>query len=170
MFSKTDPTNRFRNDNNNLYSKELFIELNTKPDIALYTLKTHDYQGFPSLYLRYLSKNDPHEYDFALEYFEGWRHWEALSSTGWFSPYITSWREELAVKIQAQAIARIVRVAQSDTKDSAAANRYLAERAWETKVKGRPTKVPDAKKEASRILAEQSQLEDDFTRILGKAN
>lgn len=172
-FQKTDPTNRFRNGQNNLYSKELFLEFNTLPGVALYTLKNHDYQGLPSLYKLYLSQSDLHEYNFAVQYFEGWPHWEALCKTGWFKPYIESWRSELAVKIEAQAVARIVDIAARGGKDALQANKWLADYQGTGKTRtgrGRPLKAADVALLNRKIIEDQNRLEDDFDRIIGKTN
>lgn len=171
MFTKTDPDNPFRNHSNKLYAKALFLEESLEPSVVRYTLKNHDYKGYPSLYLLYMAKADLDEYNFAKTYFEGWRHWEQLCNTEWFKPYVLAWREEFALKKQTEAINRIRAIAESSGKDALAANKYIAERAWEkgqtTLRRGRPNKVEDARLEAAKIKAEDSQLDSDFDRIVG---
>lgn len=164
---KTDLSNKFRNEQNNLYAKELFVEYNTRPGVALYTLKRHDYKDCRSLYQLYMDLADLSEYSFANAYFEGWRHWEAIANSAWFSPYIDNWREELEVKVRATALATIVNQSKGTGKEAQTAARYIVERGWEKVSRGRPKKSPDILKEAERIAIEEQQIEDDSARISG---
>lgn len=165
---KTDPNNKFRNSLNKLYGKELFVEFNTVPGVALYTLQKHDYLGCLSLYRLYIEMADLSEYDFANKYFDGWKHWEMLSAAGWLKPYIEEWRQELEVKIKARAIANVIAISNSDGKDKLSASKYIAERGWEKKTTrrvGRPEKEPDVLTDAQKIY-EEELLEEDAKRVL----
>lgn len=163
---KTDPNNPFRNEHNNLYAKQLFIEFNTLPGIALYTLQPHDYRGCLSLYRLFMEMSDDSEYTFAKTYFDGWRHWESLCKSHWFRPYIEQWREELALKTKAEAIQTAKRISLAGGKDALTAAKYVAERGWDKTParRGRPTK------EKVILQDEQSILEDDLIRIRGDLN
>lgn len=166
---KTDPNNPFRNSTNNLYSKQLFVEwAGVDNPIAMYTLKRHTWQGKPSLYQLYMDMSDVSEYTFAKTYFEGWKHWELLTSANWFTPYITEWRAELAVKIQSEAIARIKEIGEKGGKDALTANRYIAERGWEkpsANRRGRPSKFKVDPVVLAKKL-DEDRLDEDFERVM----
>ncbi len=170
--TKTDPNNKFRNDNNNLYARELFVEYNTKPEVCLYTLRDHDYRGFPSLKRLYLETRDATEYLFANQYLEGWAHWEALAKTAWLSPYVTVWRQELALLLEAEAIARMHVTATGTSKEAFAAQKYLADyyaKKTSGHSRGRPSKA-EVEKAAKAIAQETSTLEEEATRVFGSVN
>lgn len=164
---KTNPDNPFRNDRNNLYAKELFVEFNTVPGVARYTLQPHDYRGCQSLKRLYLEAMDVTEYLFATQYFDGWEHWRQLSETKWLSPYVEQWRRELALKVEATALAKLIATATGDTKDSFQAQKAVLDR-YKTKARvGRPNKEV---LETAAEIAGNDRLEEDFERIMGLAN
>lgn len=165
--TKTNPDNPFRNSNNNLLGKQLFVEFRTLAGPAMYTLQPFDYKGCLSVYRLYMEMSDDSEYTFAMTYFDGWRHWESLCKSHWFRPYIEQWREELALKTRSEAIATAKKLSKAGGKDALTAAKYIAERGWEKKPLrsvGRP------KKETTVTLDEQSILEDDLQRITGAIN
>jgi hypothetical protein len=148
-------------------TKSLFIEQDHNADLgqALYTLADEDRQGVPSLYRLYIEMKDPSEYYFAKKYLGGWDHWERLTKSPWFKPYIESWRKELDVLIKAEALHEIIRIAQdSSHKSSYEANKILL-REKPTAKRGRPTK-DEVNKEATRIASEEDRVLKDAERIL----
>lgn len=170
---KTDPDNKFRNDQNNLYSKELFVEFNTKPGVALYTLKDHDYKGCLSLKQLYLDCRDTTEYSFATRYFDNWKHWENLAKTTWLSPYVAEWRKELTLLLESEAIAKMRVTAEGTSKEAFAAQKYLADRYGkkppERSPRGRPTKA-EISQAARTMVDEANTLEEEARRVLGTVN
>jgi hypothetical protein len=168
--TKTDPDNRFRNDNNNLYARELFVEFNTKPEVCLYTLKDHDYRGYPSLKRLYLEDRDVTEYLFATRYFDGWNHWEQLAKTAWLSPYVAQWRNELALLLEAEQIDRLIATSAGTSKEAFAAQKYLADKFGRKVItRGRPSKE-EVSRVAKEMALETSTLEEEAQRVFGKPN
>lgn len=151
-------------------TQALFYETNLSGDRhqCRYTLKDHDHKGLPSLYRLYIEANDLTEFEFAKTYFENYPHWEHLCSANWFKPYIERWRKELELKIRAQALKEVQKVAASkDHKAAYEANKFLLNGAWKTEKKpsrGRPSKS-EITKEAQIIAEEVNRLEEDAKLI-----
>lgn len=163
--------NKFKNDQGVWYIRALFIETAIDKSTALYTLKDEDYEGYPSLYRLFMEANDPEEYSFAVQHLGGWQHWKVLRESPWFRQYYDQWREELEVRFRSQAVAKIIKTAEGNTKDTLAAAKYVAEKGWDkTKPasKGRPSKEA-IKKAAHDIAANTNRLEADLERIMGNA-
>lgn len=130
----------------------------------LWTLKEQDPQGIlPSLRQIYMELADPTEYEFAQLCFGSWRHLEHLCTIEWFKPYIQEYRDELEVKLRAQAVRQI----QSQAKDpkGTSAAKYLAEAGWKGKKakRGRPSKA-EVEGELKRQAEIDTELEEDATR------
>jgi hypothetical protein len=140
----------------------------------VYTLKEHDHLGYPSLYRLYMEADDPTEYTFAIQYLDGWAHWERLQECSWFKPYIEQWRRELEVRYRAQSLKNI-QAAANDPKNPSAyqANKFLVGQGWKDggpkRRAGQPSKE-EIKKEATRLAQISQTLDEDFERIQGKAN
>lgn len=159
--------NPFRTATNGLLLKGLFFEISDYPDCVMYTLKDHDHRGFRSLKKLYLAEKDPTEYRFAVKYLDGVEHFEALCKCTWFEPLIAKWRYELELQLKSEALARIMKEAESQSKQAYLANRYLVEKGWkDASAKGRPTKA-QVKAEATRIADDQARVANDFDRIIG---
>lgn len=149
-------------------TKSLFIEQDHSAGLeqALFTLADEDRQGVPSMYRLYMEMRDPSEYYFAKKYLGGWDHWERLSKSPWFKPYVESWRKELDALIRAEALHEIIRIAQDKThKSSYEANKILLRKDKETIKRGRPTK-DEVSKEATRMASEEDRISKDAERVL----
>jgi hypothetical protein len=172
---------KFRNKNGVRLLRPLFYEWSStlgdkevdQESFTLYTLKDVDWKGYPSLYRLYMEMGDVTEYNFATTYFESWDHWETLCACGWFKPYVERWRNELDVRIKAEALYRIKVEAQTNGKNAFMANKYLLEKGWEAKEgkahRGRHSK-DEIKNQAKIIAEEQKRLEDDANRLNLKIN
>ncbi len=148
-------------------TKSLFIEQDHNADLgqALFTLADEDRQGVPSMYRLYMEMRDPSEYYFSKKYLGGWDHWERLSKSPWFKPYIESWRKELEALIRAEALNEIIRIAKDPShKSSYEANKILLRDKSQPK-RGRPSK-DEVTKEATRIASEEDRVQKDAERIL----
>lgn len=172
------PTNltgsKFKNERGILLTRSLFFETSLNADLALYTLKdfdhTYDGRTYPSLYLLYMAERDPIEYGFATKHLDSWAHWESLSQSTFFLPYVTRWRKELDLSLKAEALANLVRDAndpKSPTRTTS--NKYIMERGWEPKEsqaskKGRPTKA-DIASAAYDLAKDRERIEEDFNRL-----
>jgi hypothetical protein len=158
--------NKFVADNGSRYTKSLFYEMTLADKTGVvYTLKNQDHKGYPSLYRLYMEMSDPTEYRFATTYLSDWQHWLILQKLHWFAPIVERWREELQLKIAADALTRILAEAQSDRREAFAANKYLLEKGWQPKDKvGRPSKEA-IKREAALIVQGNDRLNDDWVRV-----
>ena len=76
-------------------------------------------------------------YKFANKYLGGYEHWKALEASN-FAPYIEQWREELEVATRCGALERISEEAAGGHFQ---ANKFLADRGWDTRSAGRPSKL-----------------------------
>lgn len=158
----------YRNSNNVLLLRGLFVETSSNPDSVIYTLKDHDYKGYPSLKKLYLDTNDITEYTFATTYLESWTHWKLLSETTWFAPMAEVWREELELKNRAEALAAIISKSKTNDKEAFQAAKYVADKGWDKSApkstKGRPSKA-DIARAAHEIAEDHSQIEQDYERL-----
>lgn len=144
----------------------LFLEHKYDPNQAVYTLSEHDkmYDGrtFPSLKRLYLEHEDPTEYDFAITHLHSWKQWQRLCRNKEFQAHVEEWREELEVKIRSQAIRDIIDMTANEASFSAA--KWLADRGWEKRGAGRPSKEEQEK----RIRQDEklaNEFEADFERL-----
>lgn len=144
---------------------QLFLETATrKRETAPYTLKDYDYRGKPSLYRLYMEESDPTEYRFANKYLADWQHWKRLCECEWFKETVARWREELDLKLQAEALSRIIEESKQTGREGHSASKYLLEKGWLKDTKGRPSKaqVSDA---AHKIASENTRLKEDAARL-----
>ena len=135
----------------------LFLEIGYG-ESAVYTLKEvdHFYEGkyYPSLKRLFLLSNDPTEYRFATEYLLGWKHWMRLCENKVLKAHIDEWRAELEIKIRSEAIGRTLEASKMGVY---AATKYLADRGWDTRAAGRPTK-----EEKEKHLKIEEKLQDEY--------
>lgn len=130
-------------------TQSLFLEIGYN-ESAVYTLKEidhiHNGKTYPSLKRLYLECNDPTEYNFAIKYLLGWKHWLRLCENKGLKGHIQEWRDELEVKIRAEAIKQTISSAQAG---SWQASKWLADRGWDTRGAGRPSAAE--KEKAAKI-------------------
>lgn len=159
---------KFTNESGARYTKSLFYETTlADKSTVVYSLKDEDHKGFPSLYKLYMAEMDPTEYRFANKHLQDWQHWCILCELSWFKPYVERWRQELDLKIRAEALSRILNEANSDRRESLSANKYLLEKGWVTTSKdkvGRPSKEK-IRSEAERLFKTHSRPANDLTRL-----
>lgn len=140
-------------------TQSLFLEIGYS-DYAVYTLKESDYvykdKLYPSLKALYLKEEDPTEYSFASKHLLGWQHWKRLCENKQILKYIEEWREELELKIRSQAIRDMVNLCASENGNFSAA-KFLADRGWEKRGAGRPSK---AEKERHERI--QERIDEEF--------
>jgi len=148
---------------------------NLNTEIAIYTLADQDKEVdgklYPSLKRLYLELCDPTEYLFATTYLGGWDHFQELANAVWFGPHLSKWRNEVEVKIKADAFNRILVEALSDGRNAFSANKFIIDKAWVGPAKdsaraaaGRPSKQA-IKEAAHQIATERANLNDDFERL-----
>lgn len=139
-------------------TQSLFLEIGYTKD-AIYTLKEDDhyYEGklYPSLKRLYVECEDPTEYQFATNYLLGWKHWLRLCDNKVIRKHIDEWREELEVKLRSKAVREMLKSANNGSFQAA---KFLADRGWDTRGAGRPSKA-----EIEKEKAIQSRVDDEFS-------
>lgn len=142
-------------------TQALFLELNYNEKYALYTLKEQDHvwngNTYPSLKRLYLATEDPTEYEFATKYLLSWNHWKRICENKVLGRYIAEWREELEIKLRSRAIRDIQSLCESENGNYQAA-KFLADRGWDKRPAGRPSK-----EEQEKRAAIAQHIEDEFT-------
>ena len=133
-------------------TQSLFLEIGYS-DFAIYTLKDQDYEYkgklYPSIKRLYLECEDTTEYEFATTYFLGWAHWQRIASNVALQSHVETWRAELALKLRARAARTMI---------------SLANKGWEEKRAGRPSKA-EREAESKRQKAFEASFEEDYTRL-----
>jgi hypothetical protein len=143
-------------------TQSLFIEIGYETDKAMYTLKEEDFTyekngvTYPSLKRLYLEMEDLVEYDFANTYLLGWQHWQRMNSNVVLSKHFEEWREELEISVRSQAVRDIIQMS-ADEKGFQAA-KWLADRGWDKRAAGRPSKQEKLKEERQK-----KRMEDEFS-------
>lgn len=143
----------------------LFLESEYDKD-AIFTLKDYDHQYgdrlYPSLKRLFLETSDPTEYIFATKYLAGWDHWQKICANQSLAKHVEKWRYELELKLRSEGVQWVIKSARS--KQNWLAAKFLAEKGWETRIAGRPSK-----EEVDRELKIQSDIyneyEDDLQRM-----
>lgn len=133
---------RFKDSHNRYISQGLFLEDSYNTDLAVYTLDGLDktYKGvvYPSLKRLYLEEADPKEYLFANKYLFDWDHWQRLCNNAIIGRHIEKWREELELSLVSEGVSALIDLALNEKSYQAA--KYLAERGWDKRERGRPSK------------------------------
>lgn len=137
----------------------------------IFTNKDHDLEKdgiiYPSLKSIYMSYDHipGFEYEFALDVFNSWDHWDRLASTSNINikNMIKSWREELEIKLKASAIKALITASKMDDAKGFNAAKYLADKGY-APTRGRPSK--EEVERETRIQAGVSKdLEADMERL-----
>ncbi len=149
-------------------TQSLFLEIGYM-DSAVYTLKDqdHEYNGKTYLSLKrlYLTIADPTEYEFATTYLLGWKHWLRLCENKAVRSHIDEWRVELEVKLRSKGVKAAMSQAASG---NYAAAKWMADRGWDTRGKGRPSK--DEIEHEKKVQAGMAnEYEADIIRLRPKA-
>lgn len=125
-------------------TQSLFLEIGYNTEYAVYTLDEEDktYKGklYPSMKKLYMAEEDPTEYRFSKRYLLNWRHWKRLNENKVLREYFDEWREELEVMLRSDAIVAIRDLGLAE-EGSFQAAKWMADRGWEKRAPGRPTKA-----------------------------
>lgn len=93
----------------------------------------------------FLDCRDPTEYKAAMTLVGDWGHWQDIRNHPTIKPHVDRWHEELAVKLQSEAV--VAMVGHAKQQGGTAAAKWLAERGWAVegskKPVGRPKKEPE---------------------------
>lgn len=141
----------------------------------IFTLKSENierdgvtYYSLKKIYMSY--DHVPNmEYDFALDAFGSWDHWNKLANDTipMIKDEIKSWREELDIKLKAQGLKALINAARDNDAKGVQAAKYLAEKGYAPK-RGRPSKE-EVERELKQEAGIKKQLESDLERIGLKA-
>lgn len=128
-------------------TQSLFLEFNYNVDYAVFTFDDEDkmYKGklYPSLKKLYLETADPTEYIFAKKYLLGWSHWKRLNENKALKKHFDEWREELEISLRSEGVQAILEGAA----DNFQAAKWLADKGWEKRSPGRPSKEEQEREE-----------------------
>jgi len=91
---------------------------------------------------RFVELKDMTGYKFANAHLGGYAHWKALENST-FHCHIEDWKEELEVAIRCESLERIASEAEGGHYQ---ANKFLADRGWDVREAGRPSKKEVEKK------------------------
>lgn len=153
--------NKLKDTSGRPLTQGLFLEVNYDEKYAVYTLKDEDYEYkgvvYPSLKKLFLESEDPTEYAFATKHLLGWQHWKRLCENKLLAKHIDEWKEELELKLRSQAIRDMQNLCASENGNFGAA-KFLADRGWDKKAVGRPSKS-----EVERHLAVEKRIDDEFS-------
>lgn len=160
---------KYKNSNGALLSQALFYETNVREEdkaSVLYTMKSDDYLGYPSIKRLYLECDDPTEYTFAIKYFDSWKHWKMVRDATFFKETYEEMREELLLRIKSRAVASL-RKAINDPKNVVQVSKYLIDGGYIDKedTRGRPSKQR-IKEEANKIFKDMEDVDNDYNRIV----
>lgn len=134
----------------------------------LFTFKDDDhivddkvYYSLKKIYLSY-DHVPGYEYEFALDVFGSWEHWQQLLNSQYKDEF-RKWQEELLVSIKSKAIKNIIKISSQDSTSASLANKYLADKGWEKKA-GRPSKE-EVEREKKQAAGVSRDLADDMKRL-----
>lgn len=143
-------------------TQALFLEPLYNINYAIYTFKEYDYEYKGNTYIalkqKYLEMEDPTEYYFAKEYFYSWKHWQGMQGNKLLTEHFDEWREELEVRLRGQAIKDIIGITAEASQGSFQAAKWLADKGWDKRKAGRPSKAEIAREENIK-----SKIADEFS-------
>lgn len=144
-------------------TQSLFIDHQYDASNAIYTWADEDkvVKGvvYPSLKRLYLEEEDPTEYLFATKYLLNWKHWVRLNTKNqMLKAHFEEWREELEIKLRSLAILSILEQSVDGAKGFQAA-KWIADKGWDKRSPGRPSKEEIDKEDAIK-----QRIEDEFVR------
>ena len=147
-------------------TQSLFLENGYNTELAVYTLKDEDHEHKGTTYISlkqlFLEMEDVTEYEFANEYLLGWSHWKRLNANKLMTKHFEEWREELELRLRAQGIRAIIDQSADDKGFQAA--KYLAEKGWDKRTAGRPSKNEKLKEERMQMRVED-EFQGDIARM-----
>lgn len=136
----------------------LFLETGYDED-STYTLKESDYFYNNKLYISakriYLEMEDVTEYEYAQALFVSWKHWLKITENKQLLSHISEWRSELEYKLRSRAVKSMIGQASTGSFQAA---KWLANREWEVRGAGRPSKS-----EVESEKAFQSKIADEYS-------
>ncbi len=146
-------------------TESLFLERRYKKELAVFTFRDEDrvtdHGTYYSLSKRYITLEDPTEYDFACTYVGGWKHWKQMLKNPWILKNVTQWREELELKLRARGIRGMINEATLGGRSQAAAARWLAENRFTVTVEKKAKSTTH-----SRVTTKMAPVETEINKDL----
>lgn len=156
-------------------TQSLFWEFRFKEDedkySPLFSLKEYDLEKgkvtYPSLKQIYMSYDHipGFEYEFALDVFGSWDHWSKLATETIpeIRNTVKGWRDELEIKLKAQAIKSLIAASREDDAKGFNAAKYLADKGY-APTRGRPSKE-EVEREKKIQAGVSKELQEDMERL-----
>lgn len=152
---------RFKDEHGRYIVQGLFLEDRYNTKLSVYTLDGEDkeYKGvvYPSLKRLYLEECDPKEYTFANKYLFDWDHWQRLCNNAIVGRHIEKWREELELMLVSEGVSALIDLALNEKSYQAA--KYLADRGWDKRGRGRPSN-----EEVEGYMKKKAEQENIYNR------
>ena len=150
-------------------TQSLFLETcNPSIDTPIMTLKDddviHKSTTLPSLHRLYMEVSDPEEYELAIYVFNSWEHWVRVTSSKKIMRFVQRYRDELEVKVRSGAVKAMIKTATQDGSKGTSAAKYIAEKGWNKRKAGAPSKL-EVQKELKIQTDIDQELEEDLKRI-----
>ena len=165
---------KFRNDNNQRYTKQLFHEQNVQVQEGVRAINPifslhDDKPGLINFRKEYVADEDPTGFTTASRLLENYDHWLLLMKSPWFREAKAIWDLELDAKLTSRAFRKIQEVAVSDSPQALVAAKFLANKEYKEKRnaktnRGRPTNE-EVEGELKREVARAKDFRDDLERI-----
>lgn len=161
----------YKNDSNQRYSKQLFLEMWRTLPIDLRSVEppfTLNYprDGYICLREEYIKDGDPTGYKTAMRIFGEFAYWEYLCGIGWFRQAKETWDRELDAKLKSEGISKIRELAKGEDPKALNAAKFLATLEYKKGVskRGRPSseEVEGKLKEEARA---RTDVDEDAARI-----
>jgi hypothetical protein len=160
----------FKDSSGRTRTSSLFIEHEVEGYTPLWTIhpvaRTVDgvlYQSLKAIYFSY-DHIPGFEYDFAMATFKSWETWVRITNNSRIRNIIAEWREELDVKLKADAIRAMVEASKGTSAAATTAAKYLADKGYSQRKAGRPSKEEITRE--TRIAAGISkELDSDYERM-----
>lgn len=145
----------------------LFWEYRHPDYPATFCLKEKDIERQGKIYISlkniYLEIADITEYQFAIEIFGSWTHWEKILKSGILLEHILQWRKELEIKLRSEGIRQMIKASREGSKGAAAA-KWLAEAKWKGSGRGRPS-AEEVEREKKIQAGISNEVSEDLQRI-----
>lgn len=162
----------YKNENNQRYSKQLFLETwrelplesrTVEPAFTLY----YPREGLICLREEYVADGDPSGYKTAMRLFGEYSYWKYLSKISWFKEALKAYDEELEAKLYSEGLDKIRELAKGEDAKALKAAEYLANGRYKQESgakRGRPSKdeVEGRLKQETR---ERDEVNEDAARI-----
>jgi len=163
----------YKNQNNQRYSKQLFLEKWRELPIELrvvappFTLNL-EREGYVCLRQEYVNDGDPTGYTTSLRIFGEFAYWQYLCGIRWFVEAKEEWDKELEAKLRSEGIAKIRKLAEGDDPKALGAARFLAtleyKKGGTTLKRGRPSKE-EIEGNIKEEIRQRDAVDEDAERI-----